>query len=462
MNSNKERYTLLAVGITSFLTPFTGSAINIAIPAMGKSLAADVVTMTWMATGFLLASAAFAVPVGRMADLRGRKPLFMIGVAIFGAASLAGGIATSAPVLIAMRMLQGLGGAFVFGTGMAMLAATYPPNLWGKVLGINAAVVYVGISAGPVLGGFITHYLGWRYIFYVSFGLAILALWAARRVQRDTAPAHGQTFDLPGSLLYVTGLLATMYGLSIIVSSAWGKWLLAAGLLLLALFVRHELGTASPLIQIKLLLRNRPFAFSNLAALINYMATTGVSFLFSIYLQVVKGLNPQVAGLVLLSQPIIVAAISPFSGRLSDRVEPQIVATAGMVLTVVGLVMFQFAGNRASLSLIVLILLIMGAGFGLFGPPNNNAVMSTVDAHQHGIASSIISTMRLVGQTLSMTVVTLIIAVVMGKIQVVSAHAGLFLVSMKTAFAIFTVLCLGGTFASLARGNLHTRTYPGN
>lgn len=449
-----SRYTLIAVSVTSFLTPFTGSAVNLAIPAIGKDLGADVVMLTWMATSFLLASAAFLLPIGRMADIKGRKRLFIIGVTIFGTASLLAGFCSSAHLLIAMRVLQGIGGAFVFSTGMAMLTSVTPPQMRGRVLGINAAVVYVGVSVGPALGGFITHNLSWRFIFYISFVLAVIAVFAATRVRKDIPSVKGQNFNAVGALLYTLGLVAAMYGLSIITSVAWGKWLFIAGILTLTLFVHHELSSDSPLIELRLLLKNRPFAFSNLAALINYMATTGISFLLSVYLQVVKGLNAQTAGLILLSQPVIMAVISPYSGRLSDRVEPQIVATWGMALTLVGLIMFQFLSSQTPLGYIMLTLVIMGFGFGLFAPPNNNAVMSSVAARDYGVASSTISTMRLVGQTLSMTLVTLIIAAVMGQVHVSPQHAALFLVSMKIALGGFAISCIGGIFASLARGSV--------
>ncbi len=455
MLTEEQRFTLVAVCITSFLTPFTGSAINIAIPAIGRDLGANVVALTWMSTSFMLASAALLLPAGRLADIRGRKPLFVAGIAVFGLTSLVGGLSKSSSLLLAMRVLQGIGGACIFGTGMALLTAVIPPQMRGRFLGINSAVVYVGVSAGPVLGGVITHYLGWRVIFYLITVLAAAALVAASRIRTDEAGEKDAEFDLAGAALYTASLVAIMYGLSIVATSTMGKWLLGLGIGLMVLFVHRELHSPSPLIELRVLIRNRPFAFSNLAAFINYMATSGITFLLSIYLQTVKGLTAQAAGTVMLAQPVVMALVSPYSGRLSDKVEPQIVATWGMALTMAGLLMYQFVNPGTSLVYVVITLIVMGLGFGLFAPPNNNAVMSSVPVHQYGIASSTLSTMRLVGQSFSMTLVALVIGAVMGKARLDVAQTGPFLLSMKIILGLFAFTCVGGIFASLARGSIH-------
>ncbi|MCR4399630.1 MAG: MFS transporter [Syntrophomonadaceae bacterium] len=449
-----RRLTLLAVSITSFLTPFTGSAVNIAVPAIGADLGVDVVTLTWTATGFLLASAAFGLPLGRLADMTSKRLLFMTGTAIFALTSLAAAYVNTAALLIAMRVVQGLGGAFVFSTGMAMLMEAFPASERGKVLGVNAAVVYVGVAAGPSLGGVITHQLGWRYLFAVTGVLAVLSCLAALRIGPRPLPRAAAAFDVHGALLYVTGLSAAMYGMSTAASSRPGAWILLGGLALLALFVRQELREVSPLVELRLLLANRPFAFSNLAALVNYMSTSGVGYLLSVYLQSVRGLTAQGAGLVLLAQAGIMATVSPLSGRLSDRVEPRLVATTGMVLTGAGLVMLEFLTPSTPTVYLVTALLVIGLGYGLFAPPNNNAVMSSVPPRSYGVASSILSTMRLVGQTMSMTLTSLILAAMVGTTAVGALPAGVFMRGMKAAVGVFAACCVAGAFASMARGKV--------
>lgn len=458
MANRTQSFTLIAVLIASFLTPFTGSAINIAIPAIGKDMGANVVFLTWLSTAFLLASSAFLLPIGRLADIRGKRTVFAVGIMIFGLTSLGCGIAPTPQILLAMRVLQGIGGACVFGTGMAMLSSTFPPGMRGQILGINAAIVYIGISVGPVLGGIITHSLSWRYIFFISFILCLVAEAAVSKIKESYLSAENEQFNVKAALLYIIGLTATMYGIAAISTSRLARLCLPSGILLLILFVYYDMRTSRPLLDIRTLSKNRVFAYSNLAALISYLTTSGLGFLVSLYLQVVKGLNPAVAGMVMLAQPAIMAMVSPFSGRISDRAEPQIVATSGMIITSVGLVMFAFCGQNTSLSLVIAALMITGLGFGLFASPNNNAIMSSVEPRQYGVASSTLSTARLVGQTLSMTLVTLIIAAIMGNVKITPSQAPFFMKAMHISMILFSIFTVPGIFASMARGTMHQQT----
>jgi MFS family permease len=209
-----------------------------------------------------------------------------------------------------------------------------------------------------------------------------------------------------------------------------------------------------PVLNIRLLTTNRAFAFSNLAALINYSATSAVTFLLSLYLQYIKALTPQQAGFVLIAQPVVQAILSPLSGRMSDRLEPRIVATAGMALTATGLVLMVPVGSQTPLWAIVGRLLLLGLGFALFSSPNMNAIMGSVSKRFYGVASGTLGTMRLVGQMLSQGVVMLLFAVIIGRVEITPQSYSLFLTSMRTAFGVFSILCVAGIFASLVRGKI--------
>lgn len=448
-----RRYTLLAATTSSFLAPFMGSAVNLAIPAIGSQFGSGTLMLSWVVTSYLLASVAFLVPVGRLADIRGRKKIFSAGIAVFSLASLLCGIAWSIEALIAFRLLQGVGSAMVFGTGMAMLTSVFPPQERGQVLGINVGVVYAGLTLGPVLGGALNHHLGWPSIFFFSafIGLGVWLL-TMLRLQGEWAGAAGEAFDLPGALLYVAGLVAFTYGVSTVATSSWAWYVFAGGILLLILFARRELRTEQPVLELRLFTRNTVFAFSNLAALINYSATFAVGFLLSLYLQVVLGYDSQIAGFILLSQPVIMALVSPPAGRLSDRIDPRIVASAGMGVTALGLVILVFIGPAMPLWIIMGTLVLLGLGTALFSSPNSNAVMGSVDQRFLGIASSTLGTMRLTGQVISMAVVTLVLVSCAGNVQLSPAQAPLFIKAARITFGIFTVLCLVGIHASLARG----------
>jgi len=360
----------------------------------------------------------------------------------------------SATILIVARVVQGLGGAMMFGTGTAILTSVFPPQMRGRALGINIATVYLGLSLGPTLGGVMTQALGWRSIFCacVPLGVAVVAL-VVWKLRGEWFEARGERFDVTGTVLYSLALFSLMYGFTLL-PAAFGGVLVGVGLAGLAGFVLLERRIKSPVLDISLFSGNQVFALSSIAALVNYSATSAVGFLLSLYLQYARGLDARAAGFVLVAAPTVQAAVSPLAGRLSDKVEPRIVASIGMGLTVVGLVSFAFLGAGTPLGLIVAGLVLLGAGFGLFSSPNTNAIMGSVEPRSYGIAAGMVATMRMVGQMFSMGIVMLLLALLVGRVQITpSQHAGL-LPAMKVAFAVFAALCLGGVFASLARGKL--------
>lgn len=450
-----KRYTLIAAAAASFLTPFMGSSINLAIPSIGKEFSCNAFMLSWVATSYILASAAFLVPLGRLADILGRKRVFIHGTAFFGLTSILCGLARSIEALILFRILQGIGSSMIFGTSMAILTSAFPPHERGKVLGINVASVYTGLSLGPVLGGALNHNFGWQSIFYLTALISVVAvIIALSKLKGEWADARGEKFDFTGSVFYSIGLAALMYGISSVTSSGWAKYFIALGIIMLVIFIRYEINTAQPVLNIKLFTRNVTFAFSNLAALINYSATFAVAFLLSLYLQVVIGYNSQTAGFILLSQPVLMVVLSPFAGMLSDRIQPRVVASCGMALTALALLFFCFLTRYTSLWLVVANLAVLGSGLALFSSPNTNAVMGSVEKKFYGVASSTIGTMRLTGQAVSMAIVTLMLALYLGDVELSRANPDMLVKSARTLFVIFTVLCAGGIFASLARGNL--------
>jgi MFS family permease len=248
-------------------------------------------------------------------------------------------------------------------------------------------------------------------------------------------------------------LVALMYGFSRLPELV-GAGLILLGLVGLGAFVAWEMRTRNPVLNLSLLTNNRPFAFSNLAALLNYSASSAVSFLLSLYLQYIKALRPQQAGLVLIAQPIVQASFSPAAGWLSDRIEPRIVASLGMGLTAAGLGSLIFVSPATPLWAIIARLILLGFGFALFSSPNMNAIMGAVERKFYGIASGMLGTMRLIGQMLSMGIATLLFALYIGRVEITPELYPLFLTSTKTAFVVFAALCVGGIFASLARGRI--------
>ena len=449
-----RRSALIVATMASLLTPFLGSSVNVALPAIGTSLHMDPVQLSWVATAFLVTSAVCLIPFGRLADMVGRRRVFLAGMTVFVLAAVGCALASSAAVLIGCRVLQGVGAAMIFSTGLAILTSVYPPEERGRVIGLNTAAVYLGLSIGPVAGGFLTQHWGWRSVFLacVPFGLATLLV-AWRGLKGEWTGGSGGRFDGVGSALYGLALVAVMLGLSAL-PGIMGLILVATGVGTFALLVAWERRVAHPVLDVTLLARNAVFARSNLAALINYSATFAVTFLLSLYLQYVRGLDPGRAGLILLTQSVMMTVMSPFAGWWSDRVEPRIVASAGMGLTVAGLVGFGFLDADTPMAFIIGTLILLGAGFGLFSSPNTNAVMGAVERKDQGVASATLGTMRLLGQTMSMGIAAAVLAAFVGRAPITPAVHGQFLAAMHLAFAISAALCVVGVFASLTRGNL--------
>jgi EmrB/QacA subfamily drug resistance transporter len=447
-----ERIALAVATLASFLTPFMGSATNVALPAIGREMGLHAIDLGWVATAYLLSAAVFLVPFGKLADIHGRKRVFVGGLVVYTVTSLLCALAPSYPFLVAGRIGQGLGGGMVFGTGIALLTSIFPPGKRGLVLGVNVAAVYLGLSLGPPLGGLLTQHLGWRSVFAANVPLgAIAAALGAWGLVGEWRESPGDRLDVPGAALYGAGLSALMYGLGR-VPSATGWALAVAGVVALAVFVAWERRAEHPLLDMALFAENRVFAFSNLAALINYAATFAVGFLLSLYLQSVRGLSPQAAGGLLTAQPVVMAALSPFAGRLSDRVDPRVVASSGMGLIAVGLALLALVSPATPFAFLVGCLLLLGAGFALFSSPNTNAVMASVEKRSYGVASATLATMRLVGQMLSMGVASLVLALFVGREAVGTEGAAGFVAGMRAAFVLYALLCVAGVFASLARG----------
>ncbi|MFZ2398748.1 MAG: MFS transporter [Smithella sp.] len=454
-NNKKQLYILLVTTLSSFLTPFMGSAVNVALPAIAKDLSMTALSLSWVATSFILAATMTLIPLGRLADIYGRRRFYIYGALIFTVASSFCILSPSQFFLIAARTVQGVGGAMIFSTGTAMLVSAYPLEERGKIIGINVAAVYIGLTIGPFVGGLLTEHFGWRFIFLFTAALGlIITLIATATIKEEWSGINGKHFDYAGSLLYAIALFSIIYGLSQL-PSLNALFLIGTGLLCLALFIFQQLKSPSPLLDIHLFLNNKVFAFSNLAALINYCATFAVTFLLSLYLQHIKMLTPSQAGSILVVAPVVQALLSPVAGKLSDRFEPQIISSIGMVLTVIGLVPLIFLSNQTSIEYILFCLILLGVGFALFSSPNVNAIMSAVEKKFFGVASATVSTMRLTGQMFSMGITMLVFAVILGDYPISAANNHLLLKSAKFIFAILAVICCVGIFASLARGKMH-------
>ena len=453
MNWTKKQVSiLLIISITSFMGTFLISSINIALPSIEKSLGMDAVMLSWVVTSFLLSTAMFLLPVGRWGDNSGIGKLYKIGLIIFTLGSIACALAPTGKWLIVARFFQGIGAAFTNTTGQAILVSAFPPQHRGRVIGISVSSVYLGLSFGPFFGGMLTQQLGWHSIFVVSALLGLISTLIAFRFLDKDEVQHNKSgnMDFKGLITFMLGLVCLVYGSSQIPDTK-GWLIMGGGLLSLVLFWIIETKEKIPVIDTKMYTKNRLFAYSNLAALINYCATAAIVFFLSLYLQKVQQLTPQQAGLILIAQPIMMTVFSPFVGRLSDKFEARYFATIGMAMCSIGLAAMAFLTSDTPHWIIVSILLWVGLGFALFSSPNMNIIMSSVDRSQYGQASGSAASMRIIGQIISMTIVTLLFAGMFGGNGINEVTNSIFLKAMKWGFLTFAGISLVGIYFSVKR-----------
>ncbi len=457
MQSNAEQHVnrgilLAVIMLSSFFNPFMGSAVNIALPSISHEFSMSAVQLSWIPMSFLLSSAVLLVPFGKLADIWGRKKMLLYGNIFFTIATLLCALSSSGTMLITSRFLQGIGSAMILSSAMAIIISAFPPEKRGTIIGWNTTAVYVGLSVAPLIGGILTQTLGWQSLFYINSLAAMLTIAGIIfGVKAEWAEAKNDSFDFVGSIIYVPSMSALMYGFSILPES-FGIVLTIAGAGGLVAFILWELREKIPVLDIGLFRNNRIFAFSNLAALINYAATFGITFVLSLYLQNVKGLNPGDAGLILITQPVLMAIVASYSGKLSDRIDSRILSSTGMAIIVAGLISLVFLTTETSRSYLVITLCVLGFGFGLFSSPNTNSVMSSVEKRFLGTASATLGTMRLTGQMFSMAIAAMAIHLFIGNAPIADESIPGFMQSLRVIFIVFAVLCTLGVFASLARG----------
>jgi MFS family permease len=388
--------------------------------------------------------------------MTGRKKIFVTGIAIFTLSTVTIALAPSIGLVIGLRALQGVGAAMISTTGIAIIASVFPVSERGRAIGITVAAVYMGLSSGPFAAGYLSALWGWRSIFLVTFPLGLLAVYLAITMIKDEwVVARGQPLDWTGIGLYGLSLVLFMTGLSRMPSPA-GIAFVLSGLASFVAFIRQESVAVYPVVEISLFRDNRGFSFSSLAALINYAATFAVAFYLSLYLQYIKGMTPQAAGLVLITQPVMMALFSPLAGRLSDRFEPALIASLGMALCAAGLFLLAWITPATPVNHIITTLLLLGLGFALFSSPNMNAIMSSVKPSHYGLASGTVATMRLIGQMLSMAIATMFLAILIGREAITPDNHDRFLLSTRLGFATFCGLCLIGICFSYTRGKIRT------
>ena len=436
--------------------PLMLSSVNVALPSIAVSLNSDAILLTWVSTAYLLTAAVFLLPFGKVADMIGRKKIYLYGMGTVIAASLLAATSQSIEALIMWRILQGVGAAMLFGTGVAILTSIFPPEKRGRALGINVSAIYFGLTCGPLFGGWITQHISWRAVFIIHVPVAIFVLILSKvKLTGEWKGKEGQKLDVIGSLIYAVCIISLMIGLSKV--PGWsGLISLTGSFMSLVIFLQYERRQTDPLLDIKIFSGNRALSFSCMASLTLYTCTFALTFLMSLYLQNIRGLSPQISGVIMICQPILMALLSPSAGKLSDRIEPRYLTAMGMSLIAIGLALLTRLHTESTIGYILCCLSLTGIGFAFFASPNTNAIMSSVDKINLGVASSSVSTTRVLGQMFSMAVVTVAFAMVMGPLSISPENSPLLLKGIRLSLTVTTCLAVIGVYLSMARGNLRS------
>lgn len=453
-----RRAATIMVMLNSISTAMMLTGVNVALPDVARDLRVDAVMLTWIPMSYLLASAAFTLAFGRLADMYGRKRVFLLGTAGVVVTSILAACAWSPASLIAGRLLQGICAAMLYATNIAVISSVFPPARRGTAIGYTVSAVYLGLALGPLVAGWLIEIANWRatFLIHLPLSLVVIHIGLARLPVEWRADVRG-SFDVQGAALYAVAIVILMVGVSNLPAPT-GLTMMVVGLFGLWYFFRHERGLADPVFDVELFYSNRVFLMSCLASLVMYTTTFANVVLVSLYLQYLKGIAPSTAGLIMMAQPAVMALVSPYAGRLSDRIEPRVIASAGMLLTACGLGGFVLLDADSSLVAVVACLLMTGFGFSLFSSPNANAIMASVSRSDYGRTSSAMAVMRVIGQMTSMGVVALIFALVLGPVHIEPAVYPALAHAINLCFAAAALLALAGTPLSLWRGRMHVRT----
>jgi len=410
---NYKWIALSCTTLGALFSVLSGSTLIVALPVIMKELHASMNIITWTIMGYMLIMTILVPSIGRMGDMYGRKKLYVSGFAVFTLASLLCGLSQSGIQLLIFRLVQAVGGALMVANSTAIVADAFPKEELGKALGLNIMVISIAFIIGPILGGFLMSF-GWRSIFYINIPIGIIGtLWSATQLKEINKTAIKQTFDLKGTLTFSIGVLILLIALSLGAFMGWTNLyvllLFLISITLLVVFVRIENNTVQPMLDLRLF-KTRVIAFAYISNFLNGLARGAVTFLLIFYFQGIKGMDPLVAGLLLSPFAISMMIVSPFSGGLSDRYGARVLSSVGLLITAVGLGGLMMIKATTSITELILWMLIMGFGSGMFFSPNTSAIMGSVPADKRGIAAGVNTMMNNAGTVLSIALSMAIIS----------------------------------------------------
>ncbi len=444
MENGKPVNTKGIIGVaisTSLVTTFLGTSLNISIPNIGSEFDCSAVILGWVVTIYTLLTSAFSVPFGRLADLHGRKQFMILGLAIVGGTSLVSFFSWSIASLIILRGIQAIGASMIFSTNVSIALAACPPSMRGQILGLSSTAAYIGLSCGPVIGGLLNEYVSWRFLFLIPFAIAVVVMIQAYRIlpndKHQSDPGSG---DLSGNVLFVGMIMSLLFGMTTLNTLSYSKIFIVLGIVLAIFFWKREMKFHAPVVKVRLFKEDRVYLCANVVVLLNFGVTFGLSYALAIYLQVVRGMDSQLSGLFMACQPLMMAIFASFAGKMADRHNPFKLVTFGLVICLCSTAVLLFLQDGFPVWGIAVSQLTLGIGTAFFSPPNNSIAMGRVDRKDYGVASSLISTFRTMGNSVIMVVITLVVAAHLGQGTLADASPTELTEMMHTIFIVMTVM----------------------
>ena len=446
---------LIATCVAALITPLMSTMMNLALLSIGEEFGVGSHDQAYVNTLFLLGSVFGMVPAAKYSSINGMKRMFVIGHLILLAACI---FAISSPnfwFLVTMRFIVGFGASMIAVTAMSMLTFVFPIEHRGKVLGINTTFVYIGLSLGPTIGGILTDFLGWRAIFVSIVLLSVLPIVAILRFRKEIIPTPDMHMDWIGSVMWGATVLVLMFGV-VNVTESWAKIMIVLGLVMLACTWMHFRRTPDPVLSVSMF-RNKVFTRASIAAFMNYGASYCITFFLALYLQSIGELSATEAGALMLIQPLMQVLLTMKMGELSDRMaDKRVLPALGMTLTGIGVSMYFLLGTTCSLPLVVVIMIVTGAGLGIFSAPNTSLIVSSVSPELKGEASGIVAVVRQTGMMVSMAIAMSCISVIMGTTDNLGPETyGTFVTVIHATFSICVLMCFIGVICSLIKVTGH-------
>jgi EmrB/QacA subfamily drug resistance transporter len=447
-DENRKWWTLAAVAFGLFMIMLDNTVVNVALPAIQGSLGLTISQLEWVVAGYALTFGALMLTGGKLADLFGRRLIFVVGLGIFTLSSLACGLAQGPEVLIAARVVQGVGAALMNPSTLSIITVTFPPRQRGTAIGIWVGVSALALAIGPLVGGLITEHINWNWIFFINVpvgAIAIIAAFLFIDESRDTS--HEQRPDLPGLVSSAVGLFALTYGLIEANSYGWGSPRILAGFAIaavsLVVFVLLERHQRLPMLDLTLF-RNRTFAGANTVMLMTALAMFGVFFYVSLFMQNILGYSPTEAGATFLPMTVLIILVAPQAGRLADRFGSRPFVGGGLLLVAVSLAIFSRMSESSTFWTLLPAMIIGGIGMAATMTPTTAAAMGAVQHDKAGVGSAVLNSARQVGGSLGIAVMGAIVA------SASSAAGELSVDGLQNGLLVAAVIALAGSAIGFA------------